>query len=104
MGRRAAFAGTFALLSALGNDDNPLVNALISFLYFGSGAFVVLRWGLVSFATAVRERAADQSARDGGLVRVVLREYDDARARSVALTSWGMYTAVLRPGSSRTPA
>ena len=52
-GAALIFAGTFALLSALGNDDHPWVNALISFLYFGSGAFVVLRWGLVSFATGL---------------------------------------------------
>jgi serine/threonine-protein kinase len=44
-----AFAGIFALLSVLG-ADRPWLAGLIGFLYFGSGAFAVLRWGLVSFA------------------------------------------------------
>ena len=45
----AAFAVGFALLNALGND-RPWLGALLGFLYFGSGAIAVLRWGLVSFA------------------------------------------------------
>ena len=45
-----AFVGVFAVLSALGND-HPWLGALMGFLYFGSGAFTVLRWGLVSLAT-----------------------------------------------------
>jgi hypothetical protein len=47
-----AFAGFFAALSALGND-RPWVGGLIGFLYFGSGAVAVLRWGLVSFVSAI---------------------------------------------------
>ena len=49
----AAFAGLFALLGALGNDGNPWVNAAVALLYFGSGAVVVLRWGLLSYAVGI---------------------------------------------------
>jgi serine/threonine-protein kinase len=45
-----AFAVLFALLSALGNE-HPWLGATMGFLYFGSGAFTVLRWGLVSYVT-----------------------------------------------------
>ena len=47
-----AFATGFGLLSALSNDDDRWLSAVLTFLYFGSGAFVVLRWGLLAFAVA----------------------------------------------------
>jgi len=47
-----AFATGFGLLSALSNDDDRWLSAALTFLYFGSGAFVVLRWGLLAFAVA----------------------------------------------------
>jgi hypothetical protein len=46
-----AFAGMFALLNALG--DARWIGALMTFLYFGTGAFVVLRWGLLSYAVGI---------------------------------------------------
>jgi len=47
-----AFAGMFSILGALGNENQPWINAMVSFLYFGTGAVVVLRWGLLSYAVA----------------------------------------------------
>jgi len=47
-----AFAGIFSVLGALGNEDRPWLDAILSFLYFGTGAVVVLRWGLLSYAVA----------------------------------------------------
>lgn len=47
-----AFAGIFSVLGALGNEDRPWLDAMLSFLYFGTGAVVVLRWGLLSYAVA----------------------------------------------------
>jgi protein kinase-like protein len=46
-----AFVGLFTLLNALSNDS-PWLGALMGFTYFGTGAIVVLRWGLLSFAVA----------------------------------------------------
>jgi len=46
-----AFGGMFALLSAPG--DARWIGALMAFVYFGLGAFVVLRWGLLSYAVGV---------------------------------------------------
>jgi serine/threonine-protein kinase len=48
----AAFAGIFGLLSAIGND-HPWIGGLMAVVYFGSGAFVVLRWGLLAFGVGV---------------------------------------------------
>jgi hypothetical protein len=48
-----AFAGVFALLSALGAAEARWTAALLAFTYFGTGAFVVLRWGLLSYAVGV---------------------------------------------------
>ncbi len=45
-----AFAGLFALLDLLGNQNRPVIAALLTFVYFGSGAIVVVRWGLLSYA------------------------------------------------------
>jgi serine/threonine-protein kinase len=97
-GAALIFAGAFALLSALGDDGSPAVNALISFLYFGSAAFVVLRYGLVSFATALfvselivhPPATLDASAWYFGNMLLLL-------AIAVGLTSWAMYTAMARP-------
>jgi hypothetical protein len=47
-----AFTAMFGLLSWLGNEDSQLLAAVTAVLYFGSGGFVVLRWGLLSFAVA----------------------------------------------------
>jgi serine/threonine-protein kinase len=47
-----AFAGIFSVLGALGNENRAWVDAMVSFLYFGTGAVVVLRWGLLSYAVA----------------------------------------------------
>jgi protein kinase-like protein len=92
-----AFAGGFALLSALGNNESPWIGALIGFLYFGSGAFAVLRWGLVSFAVAVFVSALlmdlpvtlDTSAWYFGNMMLLV-------AIVVGLTSWAVYTSVAR--------
>ena len=40
----------FVALSALGSTDHPLSSALVTTVYFGTGTFVVLRWGLLSYA------------------------------------------------------
>lgn len=48
-----AFASIFAMLNALGNPNAPWVGLMAGFLYFGSGAFAVLRWGLLSFAVGM---------------------------------------------------
>ena len=100
-GAALIFAGAFALLSALGNDDNPWVNALISFLYFGSAAFVVLRWGLVSFATGLfvsdllihAPATVDTSAWYFGNMMLLV-------AITVGLTAWALYTSVTPPQSA----
>jgi serine/threonine-protein kinase len=47
-----AFAGLFALLDLLGNQNRPMSAALLTFIYFGSGAIVVVRWGLLAYAVA----------------------------------------------------
>jgi len=47
-----AFTGIFTALGVLGNESRPWVEAVLSFLYFGTGAVVVLRWGLLSYAVA----------------------------------------------------
>ncbi|HTG99484.1 MAG TPA: serine/threonine-protein kinase [Vicinamibacterales bacterium] len=46
-----AFVGMFTLLNALSNE-RPWLGALMGFTYFGTGAIVVLRWGLLSYAVA----------------------------------------------------
>jgi hypothetical protein len=101
----AAFAGLFAVLGALGNDAHPWVNAAVALAYFGTGAVAVLRWGLLSYAVgifsselllklpATRDTSAWYFANMLTLVAI-----------AVALASWGLYTAVPRPVSTRTPA
>jgi hypothetical protein len=101
----AAFAGLFALLGALGNDGNPWVNATVSFAYFGSGAVVVLRWGLLSYAVGIfiselllkLPATLDSSAWYFGNMLTIV-------GIAAALASWGLYRAVPRFGSSTTPA
>ena len=46
------FAAFFGVLDALGSK-NPLVDGTLSFVYFGLGAFVVLRFGLLSLTVAL---------------------------------------------------
>jgi hypothetical protein len=101
----AAFAGLFALLGALGNDGNPWINAAVAALYFGSGAVVVLRWGLLSYAVGIfiselllkLPATLDSSAWYFGNMLTIL-------AVAVALAWWGFHTVVPRSVSARTPA
>ena len=44
------FVGFFTALNAFGSERSPWLGATVGLLYFGSGAFAVLRWGLLSFA------------------------------------------------------
>ena len=101
----AAFAGLFALISALGNDGNPWVNAAVAALYFGSGAVVVLRWGLLAYAVGMfiselllkMPATLDSSAWYFGNMLTLL-------AVTAALAWWGFHTVVPRSASSRVPA
>jgi hypothetical protein len=101
----AAFAGLFALLGAVGNDGHPWVNAAVGFAYFGTGAVVVLRWGLLSYAVGIfiselllkLPATLDSSAWYFGNMLTIV-------AIAVALASWGVYTSVPRPLSTRAPA
>jgi hypothetical protein len=88
------FALLFPTLDVLGGDHD-LLSAAITFVYFGSGAFFVLRWGLVAFAV-------------GNFVLAILMDVPatlDAGAWyfpnamllvaiPVALAAWGFYTSV----------
>ncbi len=88
-----AYASVFGLLSALGND-HPWIGGLTGFLYFGSGAFAMLRWGLLSFAVGTfvssllmnAPATIDSSAWYFGnmLLLIVI---------TVGLASWGFYTS-----------
>jgi hypothetical protein len=101
----AAFAGFFALLGALGNDGNPWVNGAVALAYFGSGAVVVLRWGLLSYAVGVfvselllkLPATLDSSAWYLGSMLTIV-------AVVVALASWSFYTVLPRSALSRAPA
>jgi serine/threonine-protein kinase len=92
-----AFASAFALLSAIGNAEAPIRNAVVGFLYFGSGAFVVLRWGLVSYVTGTfvttlilnAPVTTDTSAWYFGNAALLL-------GIPVALAAWGAATASRR--------
>ena len=92
-----AFTGTFTLLNALGNQDSPWLGAAIGFLYFGTGALVVLRWGLLSFAVAHFISSTLMSLPAtfdlsvwyfGNMVLLA--------AVAVALAAWGFYTSLGR--------
>jgi serine/threonine-protein kinase len=90
-----AFAVLFMVLNWLGNDQEPWTSALMGFLYFGTGAFVVLRWGLLSYAV-------------GHFVSAILISLPATLDVSawyfgnsvllagicVALTVWGLYTSL----------
>ena len=101
----AAFAGLFALLGALGNDGNRWGNAAVAALYFGSGAVVVLRWGLLAYAVGIfiselllkLPATLDSSAWYLGNMLTLL-------AVTAALAWWGFHTVVPRSASSRVPA
>jgi len=90
-----AFATIFGLLSALSNETHPWIGALNSVLYFGSGAFVVVRWGLLSYAVAhffstlliVLPATTDASAWYFGDVLLLL-------GVAVGLVAWGFYTSL----------
>ncbi len=90
-----AFAGIFALLDVLGNEGRPWAEALVGFLYFGSGAVVVLRWGLLSYAvghfiTSLLMNVpatTDTSAWYFGDMVLLM-------AIAVGLASWGFYASL----------
>jgi hypothetical protein len=48
----AAFTAFWTMFVALGNE-RAWEGALVGFLFFGTAAFVVLRWGLLSFAVGL---------------------------------------------------
>jgi hypothetical protein len=48
-----AFGLFFAGLNLLGNDGNRLLDATVAALYFGSGALLVLRRGLLAYLSAI---------------------------------------------------
>jgi len=89
------FAGLFMLLDLLGNQERPLIAGLMTFLYFGSGAVVVVRWGLLSYAVGhfVTDMlmnitaTLDGSAWYFGNMLVLL-------GIVVALAVWGFYTSL----------
>jgi hypothetical protein len=91
-----AFATIFPLLDFIGPpDEHRLAGAVVSFLYFGTGAFVVLRWGLVSYAVAMFVSALlvnapatlDTSALYFGNMLLLV-------GLTPALAAWGLHTSV----------
>jgi hypothetical protein len=86
----------FTSLDLIGNDDG-WSGPLLTFLYFGSGALVLLRWGLLAFAVAVfvapllllLPATTDSSAWFFGNMLLVI-------AAVAGLAMWGLYTSVLR--------
>jgi hypothetical protein len=89
-----AFVAMFTVLNALGNDS-PWLGALMGFAYFGTGAVVVLRWGLLSFTVAHFVTALlvsltatlDTSAWYFGSMLLLV-------AVPVGLAGWGLYTSL----------
>jgi Protein kinase domain len=89
-----AFAGIFMVLNSLGSDD-PWRGALVGFLYFGSAAFCVMRWGLVSYVTGAFVTATlfdapptlDTSAWYFGYMLLIL-------AMAAGIATWGFYVSV----------
>jgi serine/threonine-protein kinase len=91
----AAFATLFAVLSAVSSPETPRTSALITFLYFGSGAVAVLRAGLLSYAVGLfvsdlllkLPATTDTSAWYFGnmLLFIVI---------PVGLTFWGLFTSM----------
>ena len=49
----AAITLLFTGLSVLGNGDRPISSAIVTIVYFSTGTFAVLRWGLVTYAVGV---------------------------------------------------
>jgi hypothetical protein len=90
------FSGTFTLLDLIGNDDG-WSGPVLTLLYFGSGAFVVLRWGLLAYAVAVfvapllllLPATTDSSAWFFGNMLLII-------AAVAGLAGWGVYTSVSR--------
>jgi hypothetical protein len=90
-----AFTGIFTVLNALGNEQRPWIGALMGFLYFGSGAVVVLRSGLLAYAVGHFVSALimnapvtlDASAWFFGNMLLLA-------ALPVALAAWGFYTSL----------
>ena len=88
------FAAIFMVLNALGSD-HPWAGALVGFLYFGGGAFIVLRWGLVSFVTGTFVNALmfdapvtlDASAWYFGYMLLIF-------GMAAGLATWGFYVSV----------
>lgn len=89
-----AYALIWGLLSAVG-DEHPWAGGLLGFLYFGSGAVTVLRWGLTSFAVATFvstllmnvPATLDASAWFFGSMLLLL-------IIPAAMASWAFYTSV----------
>ena len=92
-----AFAAGFGLLSGITNSDDRWLSAALTFLYFGSGAFVVLRWGLLAFAVAAFmsdllmdvPATLDSSAWFFGNMLLLM-------VIAVGLAAWALYTSVAR--------
>ena len=92
-----AFAAGFGLLTAVSNNEDRWLSAALTFLYFGSGAFVVLRWGLLAFAVALFmtellmdvPATLDSSAWFFGNMLLLM-------AIAVGLAGWALYTSVAR--------
>ena len=90
------FASLFAALNAIGSE-RPAADALLGFVYFGTGAFAVLRWGLLAYIIAafLAQLAMevpvtlDGSAWYFGNVLFVLGVI-------VGLMAWGLYASVGR--------
>ena len=92
----------FVALSVLGSTDRPLSSALITTVYFGTGTFVVLRWGLLSYAMGFFvsdlllkvPATVDSSAWYFGNMLLLF-------AIPLGLATWALYTC-LQGGSGQT--
>ncbi len=90
-----AFAAGFGLLSAVSNNEDRWLSAALTFLYFGSGAFVVLRFGLLAFVVALFmsellmdvPATLDSSAWFFGNMLLLM-------AIAVGLAAWALYISV----------
>jgi serine/threonine-protein kinase len=90
-----AFVSAFTLLSLATEEQHRLMNAAVVLLFLGSGVFVLLRWGLLSYVLAMfvvelLMRALptlDVSAPYFANAMLVL-------AMPLALTGWGLYTSL----------
>jgi serine/threonine-protein kinase len=90
-----AYVGVFVALSLMGND-HPWRGALMSVIFFGSGALVVLRSGLLAFVVGAFVSAllmqvaatTDTSAWYFGYMLVPI-------AITLGLAAWGLYTCIV---------